>query len=85
MLGIHSLQEKMASQASFAFIYFQAAVSGHLRLSLLWYCKCLPLRRQKSFYSTEFSCCRDFKFQYNGLLYSRTCAYSSKTYSTLVI
>ena len=35
--------------------------------SELWYCICLPLRRQRSFYSTGFSCCTKFKFQYNGL------------------
>ena len=30
--------------------------------SELWYCVCLPLRRQKSFYSTDFPCCSKFDF-----------------------
>ena len=60
----------MASQASFA-IMFRQQFAGYLGLSTgfneLLYCICLPLKRQQSFYSTDFSCCREFKFQYNGL------------------
>ena len=50
--------------------------------SKLWCCICLPLRRQQSFYSTGFSCCREFKFHYNELLYYRACV-SSKAYTVL--
>ena len=63
--------------------------AGYLRLldasSELWYCTCPPLRRQQSFYSTGFSCFKKFKFQYNRLLYCRSCAFSSKAQSTLAI
>ena len=83
-LGIHLLTEK---KSSVVFDQFSnSSQTSYQRLpagsSKLWYCVCLPLRRQQSFYSSGFLCCREFKFHYNELLYYSACV-SSKAYTVL--
>ena len=86
MLGIHSLTGKSSCVVFNQF--FNSSQTIYQRLpdgsSELWYCICLPLRRQQSFYSTSFSCCREFKLQYNILLYCRAC-FSTKAYIVLFV
>ena len=83
-LGIHLLTEKKSSVVFDQF--FNSSQTSYQRLpagsSKLWYCICLPLRRQQSFYSSGFSCCREFKFHHYGLLYCRACV-SSEAYTVL--
>ena len=72
-------------ESSVVSIIFSTAVKHAQRLpavsSELWYYIYLALERQQSFYSTDFSCFGEFKFQYSGLFFFFTLTYSRRTSS----